>query len=132
MKYLKNPKLEIKLISGTNNVEVNAQVDVSLDKEQEKLVKLIGLKFKLKCKLRADDEGFNGPDDDLLWLPPKGHSGVITADGNYKFAATLSRDKLDEDWEGNDEIYARFILQAISGLFPFVRKTNSPVVTGNF
>lgn len=128
MATLSNPKLVIKLISGTSNAEVTATVDAALRPFEENLVKALGLKFKLKCKLRSDDDGFNGGDDDLFAFAGK----LITADGNYKFAATVNRDTLDEDWEGNDEIYARFILRSTSGMFPFVRRTNSPVVTGNF
>ncbi len=127
MPSLSSAKLSITLGSGSQNADVTATVTVSLTEFDKQLVKL-GLKFKLKCKLRGADSGLNGADDDLFQFPTK----TVTAAGTFTFKATVSRDTLDEDWEGNDEIYARFTLQSAEAILPFVTSKNSPEISGNF
>lgn len=126
MATLSNPKLAIKLISGTNNADVTASVNVALTAFEENLVK-DGLKFVLRCKLRGDDSGFTGADDDLYGFLGK----TVLADGTRTFQTTLSRNALDEDW-GKDEVYARFTLQSTEPAFPLVIAVNSSSITGSF
>jgi hypothetical protein len=125
---LSSPNLSIKLISGTNNAEVTATVASAFSAFEKALVDNLGLKFRLKCKLRGQDSGFNGADDDLFSFASK----QITANGTSTFKTTVSRDTIDEDWEGNDEVYARFTLQSTEPIFPFATSKDSSVITGNF
>jgi len=124
---LLNPTLTIKLVAGTNSADVTATVTTKLTDFEKVLVKE-GLRFRLKCKLRGEDSGFNGSDDDVFSFPSK----TIAASGLSTFTHRISRDTLDEDWEGNDEIYARFTLQSLEPIFPFVKTKDSAVITGNF
>jgi len=128
MATLSKPTLSIKLVAGTNNADVTATVTTKLTTFEKGLVDKLGLKFRLKCKLRGEDSGFNGSDDDLFSFAKK----TITANGVSTFSTRVSRDTLDEDWEGNDEIYARFTLQSTEAIFPFATSKNSPVISGNF
>jgi len=128
MASLSQPHLSIKLLSGTSNAEVTATVNVSLTQFELNLVKNLGLKFKLRCQLRGADSGFNGADDDLFTYTGKS----ILAGGTSTFKATMSRNTLDEDWVGDDEVYARFTLQSAEPIFPLVLTTDSPIITGSF
>ena len=127
MATLSNPTLTIKLISGTNNVDVTATAVVKLTAFETNLIKNLGLKFKIKCMLWGQDSGFNGGDDDLFSFPTQ----TVTAAGTFTFKGTVSRDLLDEDL-GNDEIYAKFTLQSAEPIFALSISKRSPVITGNF
>lgn len=128
MPTVAKPHLTIKLISGTNNVEIAVTTNVTLDSTDLFLVKNAGLRFKLRGKMRGEDSGLNGGDDDLFNLPSHGvmESGTVTT------KKTVSRDSLDEDWEGNDEVYARMTLVSLAPIFPFSKSRDSAVITGNF
>ncbi|HEY9430195.1 MAG TPA: hypothetical protein VI260_01770 [Blastocatellia bacterium] len=128
MQTLSNPKLKVELISGTSNVHVTATVNVSFNEFEKNLIKLLGLKFRLRCRLRGSDGLFKGPDDDLFLFPNK----TIIADGTSTFTATMNRNVLDEDDIDNDEVYAHFILQSMQALFPFTRSKDSLKITSNF
>lgn len=128
MAQMSNPTLKIQLISGTSNADVTASVRVSLDSTEESLVKLVGLKFKLRCRLWGED-GLLNSDDVIYSFPAK----TVVADGTYTFHKTISRDTLDEDWEGNDEVYAKFSITSSSPIFPLsVPPMQSPTIHGNF
>jgi hypothetical protein len=128
MPTLSSPKLTVKLISGTSKVDVVAAIHIVFNEFEKKLINLLGLKFKLRCLLRGSDSGFNGADDDLFLFSNK----TITADGTSTFSKTMSSSVLDEDWVGEDEVYARFTLQSAEALFPFTGVNDSPIVTGSF
>lgn len=129
MPVLSNPALKIELVSGTSQANVTASVKVAFDQVEENFIKLLGLKFKLMCRLWGEDSGFNGGDDGLFSLTTK----TITADGTYTFTKTVSRSSLDEDWEGNDEIYARFRCKSTTPSFPMeATPQNSQTISGNF
>ena len=129
MPVLSSPTLSLTLVAGTSNVKVAASVKVSFDDPEETLMKLLSLKYKLRCRIYGEDGFFNGPDDSLFSIASK----TITGDGTYKFAKTVNRSSLDEDWEGNDEIYAKFSGQTTSASFPFVtHPKQSDSITGNF
>lgn len=42
----------------------------------------------------------------------------------------VSNNMLDEDWEGNDEVYAKFALNAVT--FPMSAATRTPTQVGNY
>jgi len=129
MPVLSSPTLSLTLVAGTSNVKVAASVKVSFDDPEETLMKLLSLKYKLRCRIYGEDSGFNGADDSLFSIASK----TITGDGTYKFEKTVNRSSLDEDWEGNDEIYAKFSGQTTSASFPFVtHPKQSDSITGNF
>jgi hypothetical protein len=127
MPTLKNPTLRLELVSGTTQVKVTATVKVDFDPSEEAAIKLLGLKYKLKCRIWGEDDGFNGSDDSLFWMETK----TITVDDTYTFIRKVDRSKLDEDW-GNDEIYARFFCQSTSLLFPTPARARSITIPGNF
>lgn len=126
MPALTNPKLKIQTISGSNNAKVTAEVTVNFHPQEETNIKILGLKCRLRCRVWAEDGGFNGDDDPLFSMSTK----TITKDGTYTFERTVSRDTLDEDWEGNDEIYAKFALNAVA--FPMAASTKTSTITGNY
>ena len=128
MANLSNPQLSIRLISNTSNTDTTANVDVALTPFESFLVNSGGLRILLKCKLRGDDSGFNGSDDDLFEFPAQ----TVAADGMFTFQGTVSRGTLDEDSTGNDEIYAQFTLQSTEQSFPLVVQANSPIISGDF
>src|SRR5262245_33744192 len=104
MPTLSNPTLVIKLIAGTSKVDVTATVKVSFSTTEETLIKLLSLRYSLKCKIWGSDSGFNGEDDALFSIA----SQSVNSDGTHTFKRQVDTSSLDEDWEGNDEIYARF------------------------
>jgi hypothetical protein len=129
MASLTNPKLSIKLISGTSKAEIKATVDLGLSQVDRNLIEVLGVKFKVGCAIRGSDSGFNGGDDTLIVFSKK----TKTSSGTVTFETEVNRDVLDEDWEGNDEIYARFTLATNSPTFPAnVPPKNSSVISGNF
>jgi hypothetical protein len=129
MPTLSNPTLRLELVSGTTNVKVTATVRASFNAVEENVIKLLGVKFKLRCNVRGEDSGFNGADDPLFSIASK----TIVEDGTYSFVRTINRNTLDEDWEGNDEIYARFRLASTTPSLPMAANpVDSPTITGNF
>ncbi|MDA7417016.1 hypothetical protein PGB34_11620 [Xenophilus arseniciresistens] len=128
MPTLSNPNLRITLISGTSKAKVDATVRVNFDAFEEALIKQLGLKFRLGCRIWGEDSGLTGADDSLFSIA----SQTVTADGNFAFSRTVDRDSLDEDWVGNDEIYARFSCQSTTPSFPLAASVRSAAVTGDF
>jgi hypothetical protein len=128
MPVLSNPTLKLELVSGTSNVKVTAVVRVNFDTVEENFIKLLGLKFRLRCNIRGEDGIFN-PDDALFSIATK----TITADGSFTFTRTVNRGSLDEDWLGNDEVYARFHCKSTTPSFPLAATpVDSATITGNF
>lgn len=127
MASLTNPSLKIELISGTNNAKVTGTIKVGFT-AFEKFNIEHGVRFRLYCRLVGDDAGFNGGDDDLYLYPRK----TLTAGGVYTFAKTLSRNTLDEDSIGEDEVYARFRLVSTEPSFPVNITKESAVISGDF
>ena len=129
MPVLSNPTLKLELVSGSTQVKVTGTVKVSFDTVEENFIKLLGLKFALRCRIWGEDSGFNGGNDALFSIATK----TITADGTYTFTRTVNRSSLDEDWEGNDEIFARYRCQSTTASLPLAATpVNSPTITGNF
>ena len=131
MPTLSSPTLSIKLIAGTSNVEVTGTVRVAFSATEKALVKLLSLKYSLSCKIWGADSGFNGEDDSLFSIA----SQSVDSDGTHTFKRTVNKSSLDEDWEGNDEIYARYRCTppSDSGLvLAAATPKNSPTITGNF
>ena len=126
MPNLINPKLKIQSTSGSNQMKVTTTVTVSFDATEENIIKVLGLKCKLACRVWSEDSGFNGGDDPLFSLATK----TITKDGTYEFVRMVDRSLLDEDWEGNDELYAKFALNAVS--FPMSAGTRTATQVGNY
>ena len=127
MPALLNPKIKIEATSGSNTMKVTTQVTVNFGPQEETNIKILGIKCKLACRVWGQDSGFNGGDDSLFSMPTK----TINKDGTYVFVRHVARDLLDEDWEGNDEIFAKFALNAVG--FPMsAGPVPSPVITGNF
>jgi len=129
MPTLSNPTLKIELVSGTTQVKVTASVRATFDAVEENFIKLLGLKFRLKCNILGADSGLNGADDALFSIASK----TILEDGSFTFTRTVNRSSLDEDWEGNDEIYAKFRLASTTASLPLAATpVKSPTITGNF
>jgi hypothetical protein len=135
MPQLSNPTLNIRLIAGTSNVEITASVKVNFFPNEEAIMKLFPLvKYTMSCRLFGEDGGLNGADDPLFLVTSVG-SKKINADKTHSFKRTVNRDSLDEDWEGNDEIYARFRCTAPTNAgFALNSATpkDSGTITGNF
>ena len=127
MPAVSTPKLTIKLVSGSSNAEVTATVKAAFTAFDKALIKL-GLTFRMKCKLWGADSGFNGDNDDLFSFTNQ----LVTSDGTVTFKQTIPRAVLDEDWIGNDEIFARFTLQSREAIVPFSVSTDSPEISGDF
>ncbi len=129
MPQLSNPTLRIELVAGTTKVKVSGTVHVTLDAFEEALVKQLGLKFRARCLIMGEDSGFNGADDQLFRLPSK----IVTSDGTIPFFREVDRSKLDEDWEGNDEIFAHYTCASTTSSFSLAATPkNSITITGNF
>ncbi|WOB06831.1 hypothetical protein [Piscinibacter gummiphilus] len=126
MPTLSNPKLQLQSTAGSGLVKVTTQVTVRFNDAEENIIKCLNLKFKLASRVWSEDDMFNGGDDPMFALPTK----TITKDGTYTFERTVPTSMLDEDWEGNDEFYAKFALQAIA--FPMAASTRTPTQVGNY
>jgi hypothetical protein len=131
MPSLSNPTLSLKLVAGTSKVDVTGSVKVSFSPTEETLIKLLSLKYSLKCRIWAEDSGFNGENDPLFSIS----SQTVNADGTHTFKRTVDRSSLDEDWEGNDEVFARYLCTPPSNTG--IALTSAPpvrsgTITGNF
>ncbi len=127
MPNLSNPKLKIQSTTGSDQMTVSASVKVTFLPEELHIIQVLSLKCKLACKVWSEDGGFNGPDDPLFSLATK----TITKNGTYDFKPRLiDRSVLDEDWEGNDELYAKFGVKAVG--FPMSDETRSLTQVGNY
>ncbi|MEY4765235.1 MAG: hypothetical protein RI907_1908 [Pseudomonadota bacterium] len=89
--------------------------------------------YSVRCELWGADSGLNGGDDKLFIYPITRSypDGTITAQETGTFQATLNKGaELDEDWESQDEVYAKVIL---SNNFAGTKSSkNSSQVTGSF
>lgn len=126
MPTLSNPKLQLQSTAGSGLVKVTTSVIVKFNDSEEHIIKCLNLKFKLACRIWSEDDVFNGGDDPMFALSTK----TITKDGTYTFERTVPTSMLDEDWEGNDEFYAKFALQAIA--FPMGANTRTSTQVGNY
>ena len=126
MPSLSQPKLKIQSTAGSSQLKVTTSVTVKFSPEEESIISALNLKFKLKSRVWAEDDMFNGGDDPLFWLSTK----TITKEGHYEFVRTVNHGLLDEDWEGNDEVYAKFALAAIA--FPMAATTRTQTQVGNY
>ncbi len=126
MPTLSSPKLKIQSTTGTNQMKVTTSVTVGFDATEVNIIKVLGLKCKLACRVWGEDSGFNGGDDSLFSLSTK----TITKSGSYEFVRVVDASLLDEDWEGNDELYAKFALNAVS--FPMSAATRTATQVGNY
>lgn len=90
-----------------------------------------GRHFKLKCQLWGEDSGLTGADDFLFALSQVFYfpDGSPSAVESRSFTVTLGEGVLDEDW-GQDEVYAKLILQNLSTLVQVKKNTN--VVSHSF
>ena len=126
MPVLSNPKLKIQSTSGSSQMKVTTSVTVAFSAAEKHIIEVLSLKFKLASRVWGEDSGFNGGDDPLFSLATK----TINKGGNYEFVRHVNRDLLDEDWEGNDELYARFALNAVA--FPMSASAQSATQVGNY
>ena len=132
MPTLSDPHLAIKVASGSPDATVTASVDVSFSEIEERLIQLLALNYRVTCRIRGADSGFTGSDNALFTL---GNVSVNSDRNNIQFARTVSRDMLDEDSIGEDEVYARFWCTppANTGLALTAASTiDSPEVHGSF
>ena len=125
MAQLLNPKLKIQSTTGTNQMLVTAIVTVRYSDQEESIMKALNLKSKLKCRLWSDD-AWPDADNPVFWFATK----LISKEDTYTFTRTVSKDTLDEDWEGNDELYAKFALSTEG--FTISASTQTPVQVGNY
>ena len=132
MPKLSDPKLAIKVSSGSPDATVTASVDVSFSDTEKTLIKLLNLKYRLTCRIRGADSGLQGGDNALFTL---GNVSVDSDRNNVSFERIVSRDRLDEDNVGQDEVYARFFCTPPenTGIALTPAKTvDSPEVHGSF
>ena len=127
MATLNGSTLRIELIGGTNRAKVTTSVNVGLTELERALIGL-GLRFRLECRLRGEDGGFNGSDDDLVFIEPH---RTITSPGTQSYTFEIDRKYLDED-NGTDEVYAFFRLVSRESLFSLNLTHTSPVVSAGF
>lgn len=123
--HLLNPKLKIESTTGTSEMLVTAIVTVHYGPQEENIIKILGLKSKLKCRLWSDDADPDA-DNPVFWFATK----TINKNDTYTFTKKVPRSTLDEDWEGNDELYAKFVLSTDG--FPITAKTQTLVQVGNY
>lgn len=135
MPILSNPRLTIKLIAGTTKVEVTGSVKVNFTPNEEAIMKVFPLvKYTMNCKLFGEDSGFNGADDPMFNVTSVGPK-KINADKVHNFRREVEKSSLDEDWEGNDEVYARFRCIAptnVGFVLASANAVDSETITGNF
>lgn len=132
MPKLSDPKLNITVVAGSPDATVDASVDVSFSEIEKNLIKLLGLEYKVTCRIRGADDGFTGKDNALFTL---GNVCVNSNRNNIPFKRVVSRDKLDEDTGTKDEVYARFWCTppADAGLVLSEAKTvDSAQISGSF
>lgn len=108
MAILSNPSFTA-VPQGGDVIKVTAKVKVSFNPFEEYMIKN-GLQVAVSCRMWGEDSGFNGADDNLFSMGSK----RVAADGNVEFVRNVAKSWLDEDWEGKDEIYARFGLASQS------------------
>jgi hypothetical protein len=125
MAQLLNPKLKIESTTGTNQMLVTAIVTVRFSAQEESIIKALNLKSKLKCRLWSDDADPDA-DNPVFWFATK----TISKEDTYTFTRKVSKDTLDEDWEGNDELYAKFALSTEG--FSISASAKTPVQVGNY
>lgn len=131
MATLSNPTLSIDLLTGSDP-NVTATVDVAFTQLETGLISLgLNLNFQLAAKLRGEDGGLNGRDNDLFLFPTQN----ITIGGTYTFQSIVSYGTLDEDnglFNERDEIYANFNLFSTEQIFSQNVSLSSPIIEGNF
>lgn len=89
--------------------------------------------FRVRCALWGADSGLNGGDDKLYIYPVTRYypDTTPTALEEGSFTATLNKGaELDEDWESQDEVYAKVSL--INALCGVTISRNSNQVSGSF
>lgn len=112
---------------GGDVFKVTAQVNVTFT-QFEKFMISQGLAVSVSCRMWGEDSGFNGDDDNLFSMGTK----AVSNSGVVQFTRNVAKDWLDEDWEGQDEIYAKFTLASASpGIIATVVKS-SPTKTGSY
>ena len=135
MPTLSNPRLSIKLVAGTTKVEITSSVKVNFTPNEEAIMKVFPLvKYTMSCRLFGEDGGLNGADDPMFLVTSVGPKKV-NADHLHSFKREVDKSALDEDWEGNDEIYARFACAAptnVGFVLASATQVNSDTITGNF
>ena len=82
--------------------------------------------FKLKCQLWGADSGLTGADDYLYTYSNVFYFPDVTPNTieNRVFDVVLGEGVLDEDW-GQDEVYAKVILQNLNTFVSTTKKTNT-------
>jgi len=118
--------MKIVATAGSPTLKITTSVTVKFSAAEENIINCNSLKFKLKSRIWGEDDDFNGGNDPLFWLPTK----TITKEGTYTFVRNVHHGMLDEDSVGDDEVYARFFLQAVA--FPMSAATRSPTQEGNY
>lgn len=132
MATLSNPTLQINANSTNSaNVDVIATVSVDLSRLDEFIVGNGLADLTLTAKLRGEDAGLRGGDEDLFLFnsAPK-----IFNDGTYTFQATIPRGTLNEDKliGARDEIYSNFNLLSSEKTFPVNEFASSGILEGQY
>ena len=108
MASLTNPTFTVTPQAG-DIVHVVAKVNVNFN-AFEKFMISQGLAVTVSCRMWGEDSGLNGGDDNLFSMGSK----AVSNSGTVQFSRNVAKSWLDEDWEGRDEIYARFSLSSAS------------------
>lgn len=122
MATLSNPRLKITLVSGTDNVHVEASVEVMFTAFELAIMQQFNARGRLRCIVRGDDPIF---DDNLFSFSIVS----VTTNGRQVFSGTVRRSVLNEDLLGADEVFARFTLTSSESAFPMNASVRSPKIT---
>ena len=126
MATLSSPSLSV-VSQGGDVVKVTTKVNVTFN-QFEKFMIGQGLSVTVACRMWGEDSGINGGDDNLFSMDTK----PVSSTGTVQFTRNVAKSWLDEDWEGKDEIYARFNLASASpGIIPSVT-TRSATKVGSY
>jgi hypothetical protein len=96
---LSDPRLAIKVASGSPDAKVTASVDVSFSAQEKALIDLseqsgAPLRYRVTCRIRGRNNPIVEPDQALFTL---GNVTVHTDRNDIPFERVVSRDMLDED-----------------------------------
>ena len=125
--------LKLKITSSSGKVSPVVTYKLSFSVGEQNLMKTFPGLFSVRCELWGADSGLNGGDDKLYVYPITRiyPDGSISGLEEGTFSATLNKGaELDEDWNSEDEVYAKLI---VSNNFAGTKiAKNSAEVHGSF
>ena len=123
MAQMLNPTISIKRDKNADTVKATANCDVRFS-AFEKNMMAAGARFTMRCELWGDDdEGLFGGGDSLRYTFAVRR--VVQDVDDLIFSRTFKLgETLNED-DGNDEIYARFVLRCVDYEATFTERTTS-------